>query len=278
MNDYFTSAYWLFAANKLLRIAGILIGSMVVLRFFGPVIDRFFVIQTGNKKYHMEEKRARTLSALLKSIIRYSVYFMVTVMVLQEFSIDTTSIIAGAGIVGLAIGVGAQSLVKDIITGFFIILEDQYAVGDYIATADMTGFVEEIGFRVTTLRDINGVRHIIPNGAIAKVSNYTRGYMQAVINLPVAYTADLDKVLGILEEICESMKDLPVLLEKPKVLGAVDFRTADILVKIVAKTAPLEQLGVETALRRRIKERFDEEEIPPPSVIYSTLPVREGKA
>ncbi|MCX7779417.1 MAG: mechanosensitive ion channel family protein [Negativicutes bacterium] len=265
MQEFLSSEFWLYAANKLLRIVAISIGAMTVLRFFGPVIDRFFQAQTGSKKFYLEEKRARTLSSLFKSVIRYTVYFITLVLVLQEFKIDTTSLIAGAGIVGLAIGVGAQSLVKDVITGFFVILEDQYSVGDYIVIDSMAGHVEDIGFRVTVLRDANGVRHIIPNGAIGKVSNYTRGHMQAVINIPVAYEADIGKVLQILEEICAGAADMPEVLERPKVIGVVDFRTAEIIVRIAAKTVPLEQVKVETAIRRRIKERFDAEHIPPPA-------------
>lgn len=267
MNEFLTPDFWYFFANRLLRIVAIAIGALVVLRFFGPVVDRFLIVQDGKKKFYFEEKRARTLRGLLKSIIRYTIYFIALVLILQEFKIDTTSIIAGAGVIGLAIGVGAQSLVKDIITGFFIILEDQYSVGDYIVLGDMAGHVEEIGFRVTTLRDANGVLHIIPNGAINKVSNYTRGHMLAVINIPVSYQAEVGTVLKLLEEVCNDTADMPELVERPKVIGIVDFRTTEVVARIIAKTVPLEQVKVETTIRRKVKERFDAADIQPPAPV-----------
>lgn len=265
MNEFLTPDFWYYTANRFLRIAVIIIGAMVVLRFFGPVVDRFLAVQAGKKKFYFEEKRARTLGGLLKSIIRYTIYFITVVMILQEFKIDTTSIIAGAGVIGLAIGVGAQSLVKDIITGFFIILEDQYSVGDYIVLGEMAGHVEEIGFRVTSLRDANGVLHIIPNGAITKVSNYTRGNMLAVINIPVSYQAEVGKVLKLLEDVCNDVADMPEIVERPKVIGIVDFRSTEVVARIIAKTLPLEQVKVETAIRRKVKESFDAADIPPPA-------------
>jgi small conductance mechanosensitive channel len=165
----------------------------------------------------------------------------------------------------LAIGVGAQSLIKDFITGFFIILEDQYAIGDYIVSKEMSGTVEEMGFRVTKLRDANGVLHIIPNGDISRVSNYTRGYMQAVINVPVSYQADIDIVLRLLHEACEDIGlNVKEAIETPVVLGVVDFRPGEVIIRIVAKTVPLEQMKVETALRHKIKTLFDEANILPP--------------
>lgn len=262
-----TPEHLMLLGNKALRIAAILIIAWAACRFFGALVDRFFLPGTGEKKFYLEEKRARTLSALLKSILRYSVYFIGAVLLLQEFQIDTTSIIAGAGIIGLAVGVGAQSLVKDFVTGFFIILEDQYAVGDYIVSGDMAGTVEEIGFRITKLRDFNGVLHIIPNSAISRISNYTRGHMQAVINIPVAYAADIGQVLAILETVCREVATMPAVLEGPKVVGVVDLRPGEVIVRAVAKTVPLEQGTVETAFRQRVKAEFEQAGIPAPSPV-----------
>lgn len=261
-----TPEFWLYAGNKALRIAIIIIGAAIALRFFRIVIDRLLMTQIGTKSI-FEEKRARTLTGLVHSILRYVIYFIGIVMILQEFKIDTTSIVAGAGVVGLALGVGAQSLIRDVITGFFIILEDQYAIGDYIASGDMTGTVEEIGFRVTKLRDSNGVLHIIPHGAISRISNYTRGYMQAVINIPVAYEADTGKVLSLLEQACSEVgQEMDEVLEGPKVIGVVDLRSTELVIRLVAKTVPLEQIKVETALRHKIKLLFDEAKIPHPNI------------
>lgn len=266
MGELITADYWLFFANKILRLMVISLIALAACRFSGAVIERFFQAQSGSKKFYLEEKRARTLSSVLKMILRYTVYFIAAVMILQEFRIDTTSILTGAGIIGLAVGVGAQSLVKDIITGFFVILEDQYSVGDYIVSGDMAGTVEDISFRITKLRDANGVQHIIPNGSITRLSNYSRGHMQAVINIPVSYQADIGKVLVLLEEACRNIgKELPEVLDGPKVVGVVDLRPGEVIIRVVAKTAPLEQQKVETAFRHKVKLLFDAAQIPAPN-------------
>ena len=268
MGEFITAYFLLFAGNKVLRL--LVIGGIAIAacRFFNVVIDRLLRAQPEGKAFYLEEKRARTLGAVLKMVLRYTMYFISIVMILQEFRIDTTSILAGAGIIGLAVGVGAQSLVKDIITGFFVLLEDQYSVGDYIVSGDMAGTVEEVGFRITKLRAANGVLHIIPNGSISRISNYTRGYMQAVINIPVAYQADIGRVLELLEGACREIGDsLPEVVEGPKVIGVVDLRPGEVIVRVVAKTVSLEQQKVETAFRHKIKLLFDAAGIPAPGMI-----------
>ena len=251
--------------SSFIRILTILLIAGIFLKFSKVIVDKYFLSQTGNKTLYLEAKRARTLTILLYSVIKYTIYFVVLVMILQQFKIDTTSIIAGAGVVGLAVGVGAQSLIKDFITGFFIILEDQYSVGDYIASGDMQGTVQEIGFRVTKLRDTNGVLHIIPNGLISRVTNYSRGHMLAVVNVPVAYTVNLSQVTDLLEQACIKVgKALPEVLDGPKVLGVSELKNEVFVVKIIANTVPLEQAKVEAMLRKTIKEMFEKENIPSP--------------
>ncbi len=262
MTDLLTPDFWLHVVSKATRIVIILIGALIVSRLLGTVVYRFFFVRGGMKTFQVEEKRARTLTELLKTLINYSSYFIALVLVLSEFQVDTTSLIAGAGVVGLALGVGAQSLIKDFITGFFIILEDQYAVGDYIGTNELAGTVHEMGFRVTKLRDANGVLHIIPNGSIIKVSNHTRAPLQAVVNIPVAHEADIDQVLALLEQACADTKDMIEVVEAPRVLGIVDYRANEVVIRIIAKTIPQEQGKVETALRYRIKQLFVEAAIP----------------
>jgi small-conductance mechanosensitive channel len=273
----FTSEFLLVAGNTMLRIIVILLGATFILRLFSLMVNKVFIPNIGINAFHFDERRARTLGGLLQSMIRYVIYFITIVMILQEFKIDTTSIVAGAGIVGLALGVGAQSLIRDFITGFFIVLENQFAVGDYIVSGDMAGTVEDIGLRVTKLRDGNGVLHIIPHGAISRVSNYTRGHMQAVVNVPVAYDADIGKVFSLLDQACVAIgKDMIEVLEGPAVLGVVDIRSQEIIVRMVAKTVPLEQGKVENALRYKIKSLFDEAHIPPPMMMVKNI--KEGGA
>lgn len=271
MIELTTSDFWLTAGNKALRIALIFLGAGLTLKVLNLIVSRMFIPNFGPKAFSFDEKRARTFSHLLQSIVRYIIYFIAIVLVLQEFHIDTTSLIAGAGIIGLALGVGAQSLIKDFVTGFFVVLEDQYSVGDYIVTGDMAGIVEEIGFRVTKLRDANGVLHIIPHGAILRISNYTRGHMVASVTVPVPYNADVDKVLALLEQACiEIGKTMPEVLEGPTVVGIIDLRPGNLMIKLSAKTVPLEQLKVETALRYKIKLLFDAAGIPVPVVSAAT--------
>ena len=153
MEKLLTPEVLIVAGNHGIRIIGIIIGAMVILRLFNFLVNQVFIPTIGGVTLKFDEKRARTLRGLLQSSVRYLIYFIGIVMILQEFKIDTTSLVAGAGIVGLALGVGAQSLIRDLITGFFIILENQFAVGDYIVSGDMGGIVEDIGLRVTKLRD-----------------------------------------------------------------------------------------------------------------------------
>jgi moderate conductance mechanosensitive channel len=240
------------------RIVAIIIFTIIALRFIGAVVDKIFESSAESKKFYIDEKRAKTLIALIKSILRYAVYFIAGLMILQVFRIDTTSILAGAGIIGLAVGVGAQSLVKDVITGFFIIFEDQFAVGDYIMTSDSSGVVEELGFRIVKLRDLNGVLHIIPNGSIGKVTNYTRGTMQAAVNIPVAHDADIIKAWKAVEAAAREIQSEYIeIIEGPKIVGVVEFNQYSIVIRVIAKVIPLEQVKIETALRQRVKQNFD---------------------
>ena len=253
METLLTPEFLLFTGNRIIRIMGILLGGMLLLKFFTLVVNQVFIPSIVGKALKFDEKRARTLGGLLQSIVRYLIYFITIILILQEFKIDTSSLVAGAGIVGLALGVGAQSLIKDFITGFFIVLENQFAVGDYIVSGDMSGTVEDIGLRVTKLRDGNGVLHIIPHGAIIRVSNYTRGHMQATVDVPITYGQDIGKVLSLLEEACKQVgENMEAVLEGPKVVGVVDWHSKELIVRLVAKTVHMEQLTVETALRHQV--------------------------
>eukprot|EP00825_Cyclidium_porcatum_P034473 TRINITY_DN36258_c0_g1_i4.p1 TRINITY_DN36258_c0_g1~~TRINITY_DN36258_c0_g1_i4.p1 ORF type:complete len:271 (-),score=7.79 TRINITY_DN36258_c0_g1_i4:453-1265(-) len=257
INTLLNTDFILMLLERAVRLAVIVVIIAVALRISRLVIQKFFLGNKGLKSFYLEEKRARTLESLLSSIVRYVLYFIAGVMMLQELNINTTSIVAGAGIIGLALGVGAQSLIKDFITGFFIIMEDQYAVGDYIVSGEMAGTVEEIGFRVTKLRDGNGIMHILPNGSILRVSNYSRGHMLATINIPVPYSADIDKVMAILDNACAKVKEeVPEVLEIPKVIGIVDMRPGEQVIRIISKTTPLEQGKVEAALRYKVVKMF----------------------
>src|SRR5690606_35032709 len=155
---------------------------------------------------------------------KYVLYFIGTVIILDMFNINTSSILATAGIGGLAIGFGAQSLVKDVITGFFILFEDQFSVGDYVKIDSYEGIVEELGVRVTKLRDFSGELHIIPNGNINTVTNKARGAMRALVKVSIAYEEDIDRAIKILDGVCNRLKQSNKSIEEgPTILGVSDL-------------------------------------------------------
>jgi moderate conductance mechanosensitive channel len=257
--------------ERILSILLILILARLALRFGLKLIEKLFSTKESRHTL-LAENKARTLSALLCSVWRYLVYAVTAVMILARLEIAIAPILAGAGILGLAVGFGAQNLVKDIITGFFIILEDQFSVGDFITTGTYSGIVEELGLRITKIRDFSGELHILPNGSITAVTNKTRGNMRAMIDVGVAYEEDIDHVLAALEELMRTFgENDPEVLEGPTVLGVVDLADSSVEIRIMARTVPMTQWRVERDMRRIVKARFDELgiEIPyPRRVIY----------
>jgi len=248
------------------KILATLIIARIILKFGYLLVDKFLKAEKEGK-IKFDERKIKTLAVLLKSVLKYVIYFIAGVTVLRVFGIPTESIIATAGIGGLAIGFGAQNLVRDVITGFFILFEDQFSVGDYIETAGLTGFVEEMGLRVTKLRSFSGELHIIPNGEIKKVTNHTRGSIRALVDVDIAYEEDIDRALKTLNEICQQMaREREDIVEGPTVLGVQELGPSSVVIRIIAKTVPLQQWSVERELRKRIKETFDERgiEIPYP--------------
>jgi small conductance mechanosensitive channel len=267
-------------AVPVIRVLVVLLLGLLAIKIGEGLIDRIFLIRPY-EKLHLNENKRKTLTSLLKSVIRYVTYFVMLVNILEIFGVRTASLLTAAGIGGLAVGFGAQSLVKDVISGFFIIFEDQYSVGDYIETAGVGGTVEELGIRTTRLRDFGGQLHIIPNGQITLVTNHSRGAMRAMVQVSIAYEEDLDRTLDILEEVCREVKEKRGdIVEGPAVLGVTDMGPSGVVVTIVAKTVPMQQWSVEREIRRAVKERFDREgiEIPYPRTVYIRKSVddREG--
>ncbi len=257
--------------GKFLKIIIIIIVISIVISLVNKLIDRTLNNKKGTNIF-VNNRRATTIGEVLKRIVKYVLYFIGIVMVLDMFNINTTSILATAGLGGLAIGFGAQSLVKDIITGFFILFEDQYAVGDYVQIESLEGTVEELGLRVTKLRDFSGDLHIIPNGRVQVVTNKTRGAMRALIKIYITYEENIDRVVNILEKVCADVKSTnDSILDGPTVLGITDLGESSVSITIVAKTKPMEQWAVEREIRKNVKEAFDREniEIPyPKRVIF----------
>ncbi|MCG8541498.1 MAG: mechanosensitive ion channel family protein [Clostridia bacterium] len=254
------------------KIILILIAARIVIRITNALIDRF--IDSRDKfKLKIHENRINTAKGILKSVTRYTIYFIAFTPILYELNIDVKGLIAAAGIGGLAIGFGAQNLVKDIITGFFILFEDQFAVGDYIEIEGKTGIVEEMALRITKIRDFSGDLHIIPNGAITKVTNRCRGNMRAMVDISIAYEENIERAIEILNNVSKNIsKESSNIIEGPFVLGVTEFGQSGIVITTIAKVEPMSQWEVERIMRKRFKEAFDKEgiEIPyPKRVIYN---------
>jgi moderate conductance mechanosensitive channel len=215
----------------------------------------------------LREKRGRTIAQLLRSVGRVVI---VTIAVLLTFNvfINIAPILAGAGILGLAVSFGAQSLVRDIISGFFILLENQFAVGDVIDAGGKSGVVEKMTMRVVVLRDLEGTMHVIPNGQITVVSNHTRGWARAVVDITVPYTEDVDRIIAVVRDEAAQFSTDPVWglqLDGPvEVLGIEELRDNSVVIRTLLKTQPGSQWNVAREFRRRLKVRFDREAIETP--------------
>ncbi|MGE5380823.1 MAG: mechanosensitive ion channel family protein [Methylocystaceae bacterium] len=205
-------------------------------------------------------QRVLTLGRVLQSLVTYITYFIAIVMVLQELKVNTASIIASAGIVGVAVGFGAQSLVKDVISGFFILLENQYAVGDTITIGSDEGTVEDISLRCTRIKGASGEIYIIPNGQINRVVNHSRTNRRAKVEIAVSFEADIDKVERVLTGICEeARRSFSEIVEGPEIWGITSFAETGPVFTMVAFTLPGAQGKIERELRRQVKLAFDRE-------------------
>ncbi len=216
------------------------------------------------------EKRVKTLIGLLLTICLTLVWVVAVVMGLGQIGLDITPIIASAGIVGLAVGFGAQNLVRDVINGFFMILENQVRVGDVAVVNGTGGLVEAISFRTITLRDLSGTVHIFPNGTVTTLANMSKDWSFYVMNIGVAYKEDTDRVSSVMKEVGRDLQADPEIgpniLEPIEILGVDDFGESEVVIKARLKTLPIKQWMVGREYRRRLKKAFDQNgiEIPFP--------------
>lgn len=254
----------------IVKILTTLVIAKTLIWIGGNFINSVFAMQ-GYSKLQLDENKRKTLTSLLKSILRYVIYFVASVNILEVFGINTTSLLTAAGVGGIAVGFGAQNLVKDVISGFFIIFENQYNVGDYAEIAGVSGIVEELGLRVTRLRDFGGQLHIIPNGEVTLVTNYSRGVMRALVTVAVTYEENIDKVIDILEKELQKLKSKNKdIVEGPTVLGITELASSKVVITILARTKPMQQWAVERQIRKTALDVFAREgiKIPYPKTIY----------
>jgi len=240
----------------------IIIAVSIILIKVGSVLIRKLFERQKSLKFNMDVKKIDTISSLAVSVFRYAVYLIGATAILSDV-FELRSVLAAAGVGGIAIGLGAQSLIKDVISGFFIILEDQFSVGDSITLDGLTGTVEEIGLRVTKLRNSNGDFYIIPNGEIKKVINHVRGNRAVIVDVPIAYSSDIERAFDAAQRVCEkvSAEFSSVIVEKPEVQGITSMGDRNMTLRIFARTLPNKQWGVERRIRRLIKDEFDRDNI-----------------
>lgn len=249
---------WQSAAIVLGRILLIWILSRILLRVINRIIDR---AASGRSRKKLRSRKVQTVGRLLKNTAGYAVNFIAILLILGEFNINLAPLLAGAGVLGLAIGFGAQSLVKDVISGFFIILEDQFSVGDVIETGKYKGTVEMIGLRTTRIRSWTGEVHIIPNGAIQDVTNYSLNNALAVIDFPVPATDAADWAEETIRQVLRKAES-PNLLREPELLGVQAIGASDLVFRIIAECRPNTQAEVTRQLNLALKKAFESERHP----------------
>ena len=263
-----------------LSIVGLIVHGLLLRWLLARLIDRLTtqaaegtvpgVLQRSKAQMFLEanpvaaerrEQRARTMGSLLKSISTGVLLTIVLFMIVAQLGYNIAPLIASAGIIGVALGFGAQSLVKDFLSGIFMILEDQYGVGDAVDLGEATGTVEAVGLRVTRLRDVNGTVWYVRNGEILRVGNMSQNWARTVLDIPVAYDEDLTRVRTVLGEIAQELWEDEAfrgdIIEEPEVWGVERLDPDGVVVRVVLKTAPLEQWRVAREMRERIKDRFD---------------------
>lgn len=255
-----------------IKIIVILIVAILVDKIGRKFIDKAIVRAIKDTTKEGTKKRQQTIFRIFSGTLKIIIWLVVLMMVLPEFGINVGPILAGAGILGVALGFGAQWIVRDFLAGLFIILENQYRVGDVVCFDGTCGLVEDINLRKTILRDLDGTVHHIPNGEIKKTSNLSKGFSRVNLNVGVAYKENLDKVTKVLNKVGEDLAKDPQwidsIIKAPQVLGVDDFADSAVIIKVLGDTKPLKQWDVSRELRKRIKAAFDKEgiEIPFPQM------------
>ncbi|MBV8691597.1 MAG: mechanosensitive ion channel family protein [Actinobacteria bacterium] len=267
-----------FIVVRPLRIALILIAALVIGRLCARAVRRLLKGAQARAPIKISspraQQRADTIADVLAGLIKASIYVIAAFMALSELGVNLAPLIAGAGIAGIAVGFGAQSLVKDFISGMFILVEDQYGVGDQVDLNGATGTVEDVTLRVTRVRGVDGTVWYVPNGEIRKVGNASMEWSRAVIDVQIAPDQDITKAMDAIAAAANAVAEDPasadVILEPPEVWGVHAVDATGVTIRLVVKTAPKEQAALARMLRGRILDRLREEGIRGPA---QTTPV-----
>ncbi|WP_288222410.1 mechanosensitive ion channel family protein [uncultured Clostridium sp.] len=268
---------WDKVIESIISVSGVVIGKVIsliilivimyaIIKIGDKAIDRFVKNQANSKlSFSMDRQKAFTVGAILKSSLKYIVYFSGAAIVIGS----TFKVSAGVlSAIGFVVGIGAQSLVKDIINGFFILFEDQYGVGDYVTIGSYSGIVENIGIRATVLRDFSGDVHNLPNGAVTEVTNHSRGDMRFMVDVGIAYEEDIDNAIDVIKKACNKFtnKNKDELKGEVEVWGVIALNASSVTIRVAGKAIPMSQWKMERDLRKEIKIALDEAgiEIPYP--------------
>lgn len=287
------SAAWLVA--KPLTILLILVCAFLIRLIVRKIIDRITSIPRNNNRKlpallrplrerapgllgpsltERRAQRAKTIGSVLKSVTTFVVYGLAFMQILSELGYNLGPILASAGILGVALGFGAQNLVKDFLSGMFMMLEDQYGVGDVIDIGEATGVVESVGLRITTLRDVKGTVWYVRNGEVLRVGNSSQGFAVAVVDVPMSYSADVDRAAAVLAEAANAATAAEPLslnvLEPPEVLGVETVTPEGITMRLTVKVRPGKQWMVQRALRASVIAKLEESGFEPPLGRYVT--------
>ena len=264
-----TQAWLLATIPRVLLLAAVIVVVLKAIKILTSRVSKLLII---NKKDPESEKRAITLGAVLHNFLRVVVLVMAAMTLLAQLGVQIGPLLATAGIAALAVGFAGQSLVKDIINGFFILMQDQIRVGDVVQVAGKGGLVENITLKMTTLRDLHGNVHYIPNGQIDVVTNMTKEFSRYVMDIGVSYREDVDEVIAVIREVDEDMRSDPEykedILQPVEILGLDRFDDSAVIVRARTTTKPIRQWAVGREFNRRLKKVFDARgiEIPFPHV------------
>ncbi|ACD53666.1 MULTISPECIES: mechanosensitive ion channel family protein [Clostridium] len=267
-----------YLVNKSLRILSVFILMYISIKIGNYLIKKFVERQIkSNTMLSLDSQRAKTLGEVMKSVLKYSVYFIGVASIISTLFNGLSFTFASMG--GLAVGFGAQSLIKDLINGFFILFEDQFGVGDHITVGTFSGLVESIGIRTTIIKDFTGDIHSIPNGSIIEVTNHSRGNIRFIVDVDIAYEENIDNAISIIKEVCSDFEqDNEDIREPMEVLGVNALNASSVTIRVIGKSKPLKQWEMERELRKLIKLRLDKEgiEIPYPKTQLVSTNMEKG--
>lgn len=273
--------------NKLARILLIFVMTWIALRAVHRVIPKLREVVAAHQDNREDSQRIITLSLVIRYFLTVIIFVVAWLLLLDEFGISVAPILGAAGVVGIAIGFGAQSLVRDYFTGFFLLLENQIRIGDVVEAAGKAGLVEELTLRYLRLRDYSGNVHFIPNGNISVVTNMSFGFAQAVVDVSIAYGEDVDHTVAVMRTVGQKMRDDSVfadkILDDLEIAGVDEWADSAIIIRCRFRVAPLEQWNVRRELLRRLLRAFDEAgiEIPYPhlKILYepTNVPMRSDE-